>query len=168
MKGAEELLAMSKQPVERQVLHHLEQAGAFVRALLFDAAWTSLDRALALAPEDPRVDFARARLLERTGHYREAEERFRALAARGHPGAETAAATLREEGVLLRGEATAPPETWLGLARMHGGEGLLGRALLLLEHAAAAHPDSTEIRQALEALYAFYGGVPGSSVASSS
>ena len=148
--------AMRSRPPAERLRYQLDRARSLTESLLFHSAWRALERAEQLAPNHPEVAFYRAVLSERTGSFEAAERLYAAVARSGVSAAAERQARLRQERMLLSGEAQASATTWVGLAVARANDGMTGRALLLLEGAVAKHPGSTEAQARLTELRKFY------------
>jgi tetratricopeptide (TPR) repeat protein len=135
----------------------LARARARMDALLWDQARADIDAALASSPNDPAALRTAGELSVRLGHYEQAGRLYAAAAAKGDGLAGATGAALAEALAVEASLATAGPRAVVAAASFWAGSGSPGRALDILERAAATRPAETEITARLIDVRRFYG-----------
>ena len=135
----------------------IERARAFMEVLRWREAGSEIDDAMALAPDDPVVLRAAADLATRRGAYERADIYYKTAGSRGDGGSAAQGAALASALAVEASLATAAPGSIVRAARFWAGDGMPGRALDLLDRAAARFPAEPEIEGRRGELRRFYG-----------
>lgn len=135
----------------------LAEARSDMELLVWDAAKTDLDEALAADPGNAEALKAAAVLALRFGEYDRARSFFATAGAHGDARAASEGAALADALDIETTLTSAPAASIVRAAAFWAGEGAPGRALDLLERAAARLPGDAEIALHVAELRRFYG-----------
>jgi tetratricopeptide (TPR) repeat protein len=126
-------------------------------ALRWEDAYRLLSDAMAFAPDDPVVLAAAGDWMSRVGRFDMATGFYRQAGKLGDARSEAKGTAL---GAALQTAAegdAASPQAIVAAAEFWAGDGVPGRALDILEHAAAVHPHDASIASHLADVRRFYG-----------